>query len=314
MELTKIKEILLDRIKYYDVTNIDINQIKMIDNEESLLRYIVSDLHNWLQTKVITNELLIELFGTPLLEENYIFIDGEHSIYGSKEVVALGNAIMRMYNNSTVHAFQNCVIYGYTLSITHTYDDVEAIVRDEATVYGYDNSVVKAYFKSKVFACNYCNVEAFEEVNVIGNNYSVITVDDYASVCAYGHTHVKGLKDNNIKLFDYSVGELMLRCCGEAHNYSTLMLFEDATGILYNKSIGRCYNNSECTAHDCSTLFSDGKTKIKGCNTACIHCTKASFAKVLDSAYMIDYSDTHCNVSNHATIRWANSGELFYVK
>lgn len=311
MEFLKIKEILLDRINHYGSIEIDINAIKEATNEETLLGIIVSDISLWFNTNILTTELFVELFTVPTLEKHYIFVDGEHSVYGSKEVTALGNAIMRMYNNSTVYAFQNCTVYTNMVSSVFAHDNVSVTARNESTVTLHDFAQVSAYHNSKVYAYDYSVVYAFESVKVKSYHWVDVTLDDDASICAYDNSHVLGKTHNIVKLFNNASGDVYLRGCAEAHNNSRLSLFGETVGKLYGYSFGKCYDNSECSSFDSSSLYCDGQCKVKGYNISHIECKKAAFAQVSDMAYMIDCSDTHCNVYDSGIIKWYKSGQIF---
>lgn len=313
MELQQIKNNILEKITLNHAEEVtDINKIKMSSTEEELFLTLLSNIHVYLTYNILDVNSIKEYFSTETLEKYYVFLEGEHSVYGSKKVIALGECTLRMYNDSTCYAYQNTVIYAYALSTISAYDNSDIIARDESTVHSFDNAKVEAYFKSKVCAYDESSVKAYENVTVNSFNKATVELDDNACCIANGNSMVTGNNENYIELKGNSKGIFKLHSYGKASGEALACLYDDSEITLCGCAYAKCFDNSKCEGYDTSRIYSNGDTRITACNYCTVHCVKAAFAKVTDMAYMVDFSDTHSNVSWYGVIRWGNEKQLFY--
>lgn len=311
--LEEIKTNILDRISLnHAEQEIDINKIKMSSTEEELFLTVLSNIHTYLTFNIIDVNSIKEWFSQETLDKYYVFLEGEHSVYGSKKVIALGECTMRMYNDSTCYAYQNTTVYTYALSTCYAYDNTEVIARDESHIHAYDNSSTEAYFKTNVCSYDNSSVKAFDNVSVGAYNNSTVELSDCACCIANGFAEVTGNTDNYIELKGNSKGVFKLRSHGKACNEALAFLYDDAEIALYDCAYAKCFDNSKCDGYGTSRIYSNGDTRINVCNYCTCHCVKAAFAKVTDMGYMVDFSDTHSNVSWYGVIRWGNEKQLFY--
>lgn len=311
MELAELKEKLLSYIKDISTTEIDVNGIKESSSEEELLLKVIGGLDMWFKTTYLTPSIIKELFDNELLDKNYILIGGNHTIYGSKTVVALEDATVKMMNNSTVHAFQNCVIYAFTLSNVFAHDDVKVYAKDESKITSYDNARVSASFKSSVHAYGNSVVNAVESSSVCAYDNSNVCANDYAFVNAFGLSNVTADGDCSVELHNRTCGKVKLRTDCKCFDNSYVTTMDESKCCAYDYSMVNAMDKSEVVSHNYSTVFCNNETNVTSLDNSIVHCFHAAKVKVCGHSYLNDYTDTHCNVIQEGIIRWNNSRNVF---
>lgn len=320
MELNEIKNILIDRVKKYDMhDNINPIDIQLCEDEKQLLFLFFKDAYKTnklIEDNVIYSDLLISLFGEETLNENNIYVSGKKSLYGSKQYIAMGNCEITVSNDSKMAAYENANI----------------TLRQNATLYAFGNTRFKACDNSRVingsetvrgtFHGNsqgiidkcYKIIICYEHSSIKVSNSSNIKMHDYSHIHAIDNVH-------NIRLFEHSEATLCNNSFAECHDNSRVCangnsiakLYDDTYGNFNDNSIGYCCSANEITCRDNSyvEIYKFVQvTNMYGNSLARIN-EMGTKLRAYDNSVVQDFSDIYTEALDNAVIIWMNRHQIF---
>lgn len=329
MELEQIKAILIDRIEKYDKDGI-INpiDIQLCTDVPTLLSVILKhrkeECYNLgddkyidmlLKNNTITVDLLVELFTEKVLNQNYIYTTGTHSLNGSHIYHVFGNAEVTVYNDGVVYAFNQTKVKTRQKSTLVAFDNVEFMASDESVVYCYMtigvngsfyeesqgllsncHGLFKTYANSKIVAVKCTQIEMYDKSRAQLKCETRAKILDKSQVMAY---------NSFVSAYDNS--------CVNAYGTSFISMFDNSYGYFFGNSYGIAESANEITAKENSIVeigkyvkftnaYNNSTIKIKEMGTK---------LRAYDNTIVEDYADIYTNVLNNAVIIWMNKHQIF---
>lgn len=320
MEIKEIKDILLERVKKYDVENI-INpiEITLCNTKENLLLFLFRNnniVKYLIEQRIIYSDLLLQMFSKQELQELNIYTDGNIKLFGTKTYYILGNCIATIYNDAHVFSYENAQI----------------TLRQKAMLYAYGNTTFKACDNSQIITnginingtlhghsigeINNChgNVTCYEYSNILANSSSNIFLYDYSKIKAINNSTYINLHDkseavlcNNSNAICYDNSVIT------SNDSSFATLYDNSMGYFNNNSNGRCFSAREITCRDKSNVdvYQNVKyTNLYG-NSVLRILEMGTKLRAYENSIVLDFADIYTEALDNAIIIWMNRHQIF---
>ena len=241
MNFYEFKQHIIDSIKANEaLMEIDVNALMIAQTDEALLLALIAQFPVLFSTGVLSAEDITSYFAKELLDTYYIFTEGTNSLYGKKTGIAIGNAIVHAYNDSTIYGFQHTEIHAHTLSIAYCYGDSKGYCYDNATMNGFENAKINSFCNSTVNLSGFASCTCHDDTIVTACQNS--SIDGHERCVIYGNDNTSTVATDCCKVYLTKSAKACVygRCDAEARDSSTLNLFEESSGNLYGRAIGAC--------------------------------------------------------------------------
>ena len=320
-ELQDIKALVIDRVNKYDkhdtINPIEIEMCNSVKEVLNILFNKTSTLYRLKQDNVINTDFLLETFGEETLINEYrIYVSGKHSLYGTYQYYALGDANIRVANDGKVIAFDNAKITLFDKAVLEAYDNVTFQANECSKVKVVELSNVNGtlHWNSMAVLChNHGHIEAYDNSKVKAIYSSNIDM--------YGRSEATLQHSSSCRLMEHSTGILCDGATAHCYGKSFVQVRKDATAYLYENthgyfnddSRGFCFSADEITCRDNSMVEIHQDVKFTNLydNSIARILEMGTKLRAYDSSTVQDFADIYTEALGNAVIIWMNRHQVF---
>lgn len=306
--------VLVNNIKNYNATDIDINELQLCATDDELLSFILKTYPSyWFENYVIDIRLFTEYF-SELFEKYNIYVDGEHTVYGSKTVYAFGNAQITAYNNTVINAYNKSKVYAFTYSTVELHDLSFCEAHNNSCVNMHGGKCTAEYHEESKGTIYSGNAKLYDKSSVVMLEGEIEANDtSHVQTLCGGYKTIKAMDEVTLELNGSPSVDAYNSVQIRAYDLSQVTCHNNVCVEAYNKSIVTLNDYSNCIGHDTATVYVCNANCVKLVDTAVAYNIQSLSPKytLQGTSYLCDLTDTNTQVQNSATIKWFQSGKIF---